>query len=153
MSKPREAQPFVRFEVEDLLLDSPERAVQGQNVSQVGEGVSVSPVSVHEACTGHSGEECGGPEEGDPGETRVCLCGVAFRVNPRHASAHRYCSSRCRSKARHERKRTRGLQAPAPPEGILPELAMPEETARVLRRYATWLHGSGAPRDAKPTHE
>lgn len=60
--------------------------------------------SVRNACAGHSAEGHGRPIEGHPGDTRVCgICGATFRVNPRHAAHHCFCSASCRSKARHRR--------------------------------------------------
>ena len=84
---------------------TPETAPEPSDALQEHRKESSANSSVREACAGHSGEGLEGREECPPGETRLCgVCGDPFRVNPRHATVHRFCSAGCRSKRRHRLK-------------------------------------------------
>jgi hypothetical protein len=46
---------------------------------------------------------------GHQGESRACgMCGAPFKVNPRHARVHRFCTAACRSKHRRRLNPGRG---------------------------------------------
>jgi len=120
---------------EALQADPPEATPDGVHAQLPEEGESIAPRSVQEACAGHPGEGPGRPGECPRDETRVCrVCGAPFRVNPHHASEHRFCSAACRSKHRHRLKRASkaipGDSGPGPavlPDSVYVHLSEPTD--------------------------
>ena len=104
------AKAVIEFLSERRLADPPWRAANDPHTLQPAEGESDSLEACVEACTGHSGEGLGAGEESPPDETRQCtLCSASFTPNRRHLKSHVYCSSSCRSKARHRQNRAHAL--------------------------------------------